>query len=630
MKKISSFLLMLLSLLVIASFAQVKALGEITEIAGAKYYAEAIVESNKLDYGVTHTKESGFTATSLSGYDVDGLGGQTGYVVKGQFYPQQVNFLEIPVSSGVKITNWGNLNNHRWTLTTVRNLIADYESKHPDWRVVAAINGDFFDIGGKGNLPYQTNGALVSGGEHYKTTSGGTVGFTNKGTANSLIGNQAVTRTAYMQLAVYNERGEITKEFNIEKINQAPGDNQTAVYFANYNASKEIVPIDVIVSPNSNGYFVDAAELALPNNTNDFYGKGKISSFVSKTIGKGQFAIVTNNPSVAAVLGKDVVIRAQYEYTGAYAGVGDVCGGGTTIMRDGVANPDAGLGDRAPRTVVGKKADGTIVMMVVDGRQSERNMYGADRYELAAIMASRGVVDAYNLDGGGSSTMVIRNGDELRVMNSPSDGRERSDANCLLIVVHEPDLDLKVSEKTETSMTIQLDVINPYFHKMDKLYVRMNTQLQEVVEGEVTFTGLKANREYKMDLFYKTPAGIMYQILFQQYVSTLKRIPEFHIVDLEETSTTFTFTPNYYDQDQASNLLTASLFVNGVEHHFVNGTLTLNKSEVTRLNEVKLVYTVDIGLGGTDYTVINPMFYSTLTLNEVLFPQLTFIDNIYE
>ncbi|MGD9605285.1 MAG: phosphodiester glycosidase family protein [Bacilli bacterium] len=630
MKKVSSFLLMLLSLLVLVSFAQVNALGEITESAGAKYYAQSIIESNKLDYGVTHTKESGFTSTPLSGYDVDGLGGQSGYVVSNQFYPQQVNFLEVPVSSGVKITNWGNLNNHRWTLTTVRNLIADYESKNPEWRVVAAINGDFFDISGSGNLPYQTSGALVSGGEYFKTTSGNTVGFTNNGTADSLIGNQTVSRTQYMQLAVYDTTGAIVKEFDIEKVNEAPGENQTAVYYANYNTLKEIVPIDVIVNPTSNAYFVDSAQLALPNRTNDFYGKGQISSFASKTIAKGQFAIVTNNPTVAAALGKDITIRVQYEYTGAYAGVSDVCGGGSTIMRDGVANPNAGLGDRAPRTVVGKKADGTIVMMVVDGRQSAINMYGADRYELSAIMASRGVVDAYNLDGGGSSTMVIRNGDELRVMNSPSDGRERTDANCLLIVVHEPDLELDVSEKTETTMTLDVAVTNPYFHKIDKLLVRVNMQLQEVVDGKVTFTGLRANKEYNIDLFYRTPTGVMYQINFEQNAYTLKRVPEFYIVELVESETSYTFVPNFLDQDQATNLLIASLYVNGVEHLFVDGLLTINRSEVTSLDEVKLVYSVDIGLGATQYTVINPMFYSTLALNEVLDQQFIFISNLYE
>ncbi len=630
MKKISLFLLMLFSLLVLVSFTQVQALGEITEIAGAKYYAQTIVESNKLDYGVTHTKELGFTSTPLSGYDVDGLGGQSGYVVPNQFYAQQVNFLEVPVSAGVKITNWGNLNNHRWTLTTVRNLIADYESKHPEWRVVAAINGDFFDIGGTGNLPYQTSGALVSGGEHYKTTSGNTVGFTNNGTANSLVGNQTVARTKYMQLAVYDAQGEIISEFDIEKINEAPGENQTAVYFANYNTSKEIVPINVIVSPTSNGYFVDAADLALPNRPTDFYGKGKISSFASKTIGKGQFAIVTNNSTVAQALGKDVMIRAQYEYTGAYAGIDDVCGGGSTIMRDGVANPNAGLGDRAPRTVVGKKADGTIVMMVVDGRQSAINMYGADRYELAAIMASRGAVDAYNLDGGGSSTVVIREGENLRVLNSPSDGRERTDANCLLIVVHEPDMHYEVAEKTETTVKIKVNVENPYFHKMDKVLVRVNTQLQEVVDGEVSFTGLRANREYKVDLFYKTPTGVMYQVNFLEYFNTLKRIPEFTIVNLTESDTSFTFAPEYFDQDQATNLLTASLFVNGDEFHFVDGTLTIEKSLLSTLDEVKLIYTVDLGLGATEIMVMNPMFFSTLTLNVLLEQQQVFIDDLYE
>lgn len=77
-----------------------------------------------------------------------------------------------------------------------------------------------------------------------------------------------------------------------------------------------------------------------------------------------------------------------------------------------------------PRTLAGKTADGTILLAVIDGRQPELSN-GATLTECAQLMHSLGAVTAINHDGGGSSTLLIRDGEDLRVMNSPSDGSER-------------------------------------------------------------------------------------------------------------------------------------------------------------------------------------------------------------
>lgn len=81
-----------------------------------------------------------------------------------------------------------------------------------------------------------------------------------------------------------------------------------------------------------------------------------------------------------------------------------------------------------PRTAAGKTADGRLILMVVDGRQSSSR--GVDLQELADLMASAGAVDALNLDGGGSSTMVVL-GERL---NRPGgQEREREVASALVI-----------------------------------------------------------------------------------------------------------------------------------------------------------------------------------------------------
>lgn len=71
----------------------------------------------------------------------------------------------------------------------------------------------------------------------------------------------------------------------------------------------------------------------------------------------------------------------------------------------------------APRTAIGTKPDGTIVLLVVDGRR--KDSFGMSFPELAQMARWLGVTDLLNLDGGGSSAMWVKG---RGVVNSPSDG----------------------------------------------------------------------------------------------------------------------------------------------------------------------------------------------------------------
>lgn len=67
-----------------------------------------------------------------------------------------------------------------------------------------------------------------------------------------------------------------------------------------------------------------------------------------------------------------------------------------------------------PRTLIGQKADGTIIFLVIDGRKL--TMPGADIYEAQEIMMERGAINVGTLDGGYSSTMYYKG----EVINSPN------------------------------------------------------------------------------------------------------------------------------------------------------------------------------------------------------------------
>ncbi len=89
----------------------------------------------------------------------------------------------------------------------------------------------------------------------------------------------------------------------------------------------------------------------------------------------------------------------------------------------------------ASRSMIGIKADGTLVFCQVDGRNAPVST-GLSDYEMGEMMLSLGCVNAVNCDGGGSSTFVSkREGETVNTMRSiPSDGSERPTINSVIIV----------------------------------------------------------------------------------------------------------------------------------------------------------------------------------------------------
>lgn len=82
---------------------------------------------------------------------------------------------------------------------------------------------------------------------------------------------------------------------------------------------------------------------------------------------------------------------------------------------------------RHPRTALGLRKDGTLVILVADGRREEA--LGFTGPEMSEIFIREKVVDAINLDGGGSTTLYIEA--EGGIQNRPSDGHERVVVNQL-------------------------------------------------------------------------------------------------------------------------------------------------------------------------------------------------------
>ena len=102
--------------------------------------------------------------------------------------------------------------------------------------------------------------------------------------------------------------------------------------------------------------------------------------------------------------------------------VEDAIHAGPVLMHDGkirvTSNEEVFFGstipDIHPRTAAGYRNSGELVLLVVDGRQVDSR--GVDLQELAILMRDLGCVEAINLDGGGSSAMVV----DGKLLNRPA------------------------------------------------------------------------------------------------------------------------------------------------------------------------------------------------------------------
>ena len=225
----------------------------------------------------------------------------------------------------------------------------------------------------------------------------------------------------------------------VHLVNRPPGPNGTTLYTPSYGAT----------TPTGNGVF-EAVLAPFPSATPN----ADLVGFVSQNrrggtpIPPGGAVLAARGTqaqrlAVEATTAETVTVRLVLRPE--WRDVPEALGGGPELIRQGRPifrpNEDFGtyhLNRRHPRTAVGQKADGRIVMLVVDGRRPGYSA-GMTNFELAQTMMRLGVVTASALDAGGSSTMAF----DGQLLSRPSDtGGERMVSEALLVMyygVHAPE-----------------------------------------------------------------------------------------------------------------------------------------------------------------------------------------------
>ena len=276
--------------------------------------------------------------------------------------------------------------------------------------VVAGINGDFY---GSGGVP--VNAQVIDGMLLKKPFPRELIAFDD-------------TFAPFIQTTSFS--GSVSYDGNevaVNGINETRGENHLTVYNSYFgsstgtNAFGTEVGVRLIEDP-----LVNRATKAVVETVESQQGDMAIESHSMILSGHGTASEFLDDLSV------DDTLSVQLNLNPLDQPIKEAIGGSTQFIKNGVV--DSNWEERHPRTAVGFSADSThMYFVVVDGRQS--HSVGMMLSELGEFLVMINVSNAINLDGGGSSAMVIQN----EVVNSPSDGGlQRAVANALFVTLPDP------------------------------------------------------------------------------------------------------------------------------------------------------------------------------------------------
>ncbi len=353
---------------------------------------------------------------------------------------QQINYMGAnpkinPNISVVALDNYLPMDMQRGTLL---GQIATSQKRYPERKIVSAVNGDFFDINSRvGQQSAATVGPHVRDGnvmfEGYGNLAGSySVGIKTDGTP--FISRPSYDSGYYIE--VVDEDGSVKQKDLKVKINKLPSNpNDLAVFLSSFGGEpssitgkKMLIKInEKVIHKALNG-----------SDLGRYFVKGKIESITEDEldlIPEDIMVLVGNDFFLDDLINENDTVRLQKRPSGDFKGVFHAVSGLHGLVENGVVLRPAYASNSyealpAPRTAAGIKADGTIFFVVVDGRQAPQYA-GVSLEELGEIMVYFGAVMAINLDGGGSSAIVVldEKTDTYVTHNSPSDGGHRSDAN---------------------------------------------------------------------------------------------------------------------------------------------------------------------------------------------------------
>ncbi len=412
---------------------------------------------------------------------------------------QRISYVKKEASGNAKIIAYSKLGPKGIVGANMLELARDFETNNPGWIVLAGINGDYYDPTTKTPV-----NALVQQGDVIKPTNFTqpryfSIGFLDD--SSDFISSKTNVAESKYALSIYDDtNSRVILETAIAGINTYPSSNQTSIY---YNSQ---YPYQIA---NARYFLIENLHHAI--NYGSYFFKGKVNSEQQSTSTiENQLVIVSLNDEVCSLLEKNPTIRVQKHLKEVNNGLDNIIGVGSQPLKDGVVLEFSEINDqnidfakaRAPRSTVGFTADGDFVMATIDGRQSL--MAGADLREEAMVMEYLGCNQAFNLDGGGSTQLVVRENNQLIMLNSPSE-TYRNNANGILLVQPDVFVSTSIADLQESSLTLnyllkpndQINIIshNIYVNQEVILDFTSNTSIDSLINSKINYLSIVVTYE---------------------------------------------------------------------------------------------------------------------------------------
>ena len=342
--------------------------------------------------------------------------------------------------------------------------------------IVGAINGDFFNMSSSETLgPVVKDGELVST-PFYLPERMATFNMSKEG-------DPFISYWTTPQLDLTNKTRPAM--FTFMAINKNSGNADTAVLFNRAWGEK---------SPTPPKNAVNAIDVIVENNIITAMVPSKEGSIIPEN-----GYVILAGGSFAEHLQQYFVVGDEVELTVAstpdFNEIALTLGGGARIVNNGVVPSTFTheITGNHPRTAIGISKDKEeIIFVTIDGRTSSYT--GVSQRDLGEIMISLGAHEAINLDGGGSTEMVLRpQGDvSKQIANNPSGGTERSLQNGIGIINTSPKSSIVEGIKLEaTDSNVFVDTSRKFTLKAyDKNYNPIEVDYSKV---EWYVTGVKGS-----------------------------------------------------------------------------------------------------------------------------------------
>jgi exopolysaccharide biosynthesis protein len=338
-----------------------------------------------------------------------------------------INILKIDFFGGeyiLRSVKAKNKLNAKETTTKMAEMLTD-----SSYNVLAAINADFFENDGEVINNMVSEGNFVKA---VKFTDSPYNGFVNSQFAVT-FNNKLLIKQFVFNSNIILPDGSIEE---IKRINSKADSNAFSLYNSyqgNYtpSVSDKWKVMEFVLKPIGNN--LDTSIFVI-----DKIFKG------GKTKITGNDFILSSNNNGAYYLERELseadTIKLLLRFNPSYSGIRTLVGGWPRLVDNGEniikTNKEVeGIFSefsvtKHPRTGIGfSKDSSTVYFITVDGRQESSR--GISLEQFAEVMISEGIYQGLNLDGGGSTTMVINS----KVVNNPSDSTgEREVGNCLVLI----------------------------------------------------------------------------------------------------------------------------------------------------------------------------------------------------